>query len=111
MAALCCIQSLTRLGFAGRRAYHEPGTLVPMLQQEQGAVFTYVNDDLGMPKEVVDQDGRVAWAAAPSAWGNVVETWRDPKTKRAVGGARALLQQDRLPQTQHPTTRSCLVMS
>jgi RHS repeat-associated protein len=72
---------------------HEPGTLVPMLQQEQGAVFTYVNDHLGMPKELVDQDGRVAWAAAHSAWGNVVETWRDPQAKRALETPFRLLGQ------------------
>ena len=72
---------------------HEPGTVVPMLQQEQGEVFTYVNDHLGMPKELVDQDGRVAWAAAHSAWGKVVETWRDPKAKRAVETPFRLLGQ------------------
>src|SRR5580704_10663868 len=119
MAALCCVLWLLRLGFAtlppigvveylwdgnalagefdpekGARFFvHEPGTLVPMLQQEQGAVFTYVNDHLGMPKELVDQDGRVAWAAAHSAWGNVVETWRDPQAKRAVETPFRLLGQ------------------
>jgi RHS repeat-associated protein len=72
---------------------HEPGTLIPMLQQEQGEVFTYVNDHLGMPKELVDQDGRVAWAAAHSAWGRVVETSRDPKAKRAVETPFRLLGQ------------------
>jgi RHS repeat-associated protein len=46
-----------------------------------------------MPKELVDQDGRVAWAAAHSAWGNVVETWRDPKAKRAVETPFRLLGQ------------------
>ena len=35
-----------------------------------------------MPKELVDQDGRVAWSAAHSAWGKVVETWRDPLSGR-----------------------------
>jgi RHS repeat-associated protein len=72
---------------------HEPGTLVPMLQQEQGEVFTYVNDHLGMPKELVDEDGRVAWAAAHSAWGRVVEAWRDPGAKRAVDSPFRLLGQ------------------
>ena len=72
---------------------HEPGTLVPMLQEEQSEVFTYVNDHLGMPKELVDQDGRVAWAAAHSAWGRVVETWRDPEAKRAVETPFRLLGQ------------------
>ena len=57
-----------------------------MLQQEQGAVFTYVNDHLGMPKELVDQDGRVAWAAAHSAWGRVVEV---SGTRRRSGRSRA----------------------
>jgi RHS repeat-associated protein len=72
---------------------HEPGTLVPMLQQEQGEVFTYINDHLGMPKELVDEDGRVAWAAAHSAWGTVIETWRDPEAKRAVETPFRLLGQ------------------
>ncbi|MCA9623309.1 MAG: RHS domain-containing protein, partial [Myxococcales bacterium] len=31
----------------------------------------------GMPKELVDGRGRVAWAAAHSAWGRVVEVQRD----------------------------------
>jgi RHS repeat-associated protein len=46
-----------------------------------------------MPKELVDQDGRVAWAAAHSAWGRVVETWRDPLAKRAVETPFRLLGQ------------------
>ncbi|EYF05995.1 DUF6531 domain-containing protein [Chondromyces apiculatus] len=76
---------------AGRRAprpdqpwtrvfVHIPGTFVPLLQAEQGAVFTYVNDHLGTPKELIDPEGRVAWSAAHSAWGRVVEVWRDPKS-------------------------------
>jgi RHS repeat-associated protein len=70
---------------AGPRFFvHEPGTFDPLLQQEQGAVFTYVNDHLGTPKELVDQDGRVAWAAAHSAWGRVLEVQRDPKAKQVV---------------------------
>ena len=72
---------------------HEPGTFLPMLQQEHGEVFTYVNDHLGMPKELVDEDGRVAWSAAHSAWGRVVETWRDPQAKRAVETPFRLLGQ------------------
>jgi RHS repeat-associated protein len=72
---------------------HEPGTLIPMLQQEQGEVFTYINDHLGMPKELVDEDGRVAWAAAQSAWGCVVETWRDAQAKREVDTPFRLLGQ------------------
>jgi RHS repeat-associated protein len=52
---------------------HEPGTLVPMLQAEQGEVFAVVCDHLGMPKELLGEDGKVAWAAAHTAWGRVVE--------------------------------------
>jgi RHS repeat-associated protein len=65
---------------------HTPGTLVPMLQAEQGEVFAVVCDHLGMPKELVGQDGRVAWAAAHSAWGRVVEV----KRTGAATGARPL---------------------
>jgi RHS repeat-associated protein len=62
----------------GARCFvHEPGTLIPLLQQERGEVFTYVNDHLGMPKELLDPAGRMAWAAAHSAWGKVVETTAD----------------------------------
>jgi RHS repeat-associated protein len=56
---------------------HAPGTFVPLLQQERGEVFTYVNDHLGMPKELIDPAGMVAWSAAHSAWGKVVETRAD----------------------------------
>lgn len=67
----------------GMRAFvNEPGTFVPMLQAEQGEVFAVVNDHLGMPKELVDGDGRVAWSAAHSAWGRVVEEYRDPFARR-----------------------------
>jgi len=63
----------------GSRCFvHRPGTLIPLLQQEQGEVLTYVNDCLGMPKELIDSAGMVAWAAAHSAWGKVVETYAHP---------------------------------
>jgi RHS repeat-associated protein len=65
---------------------HAPGTLVPMLQAEQGEVFAVVCDHLGMPKELLGQDGRVAWAAAHSAWGRVVEV----KRSSGENGARPL---------------------
>lgn len=57
---------------------HHPGTFVPLLQAEQGQVFAVISDHLGMPKELVDSNGRVAWSAAHSVWGWVVEVWRDP---------------------------------
>lgn len=67
----------------GTRVFvHEPGTFVPALQAEQGEVFAVVNDHLGMPKELLDEVGRVAWSAAHSAWGNVVEEYGDEETRR-----------------------------
>lgn len=62
----------------GARVFvHEPGTFIPLLQAERGEVFAVVNDHLGMPKELVDREGRIAWSAAHSAWGRVVEEHRD----------------------------------
>jgi RHS repeat-associated protein len=63
---------------SGARSFvHEPGTFIPLLQHERGEVFTYVNDHLGMPKELIDPAGMVAWSAAHSAWGRVVATHAD----------------------------------
>jgi RHS repeat-associated protein len=67
----------------GARVFvHEPGTFVPMLQAEQGQVFAVVNDHLGMPKELIDKDGRTAWSAAHSGWGKVVAEHRDPSKRQ-----------------------------
>jgi RHS repeat-associated protein len=69
---------------SGKRVFvHEPRTLVPLLQQECGEVFTYVNDHIGTPKELLDGSGTVAWAGTHSVWGKVVESWTDPTVKRA----------------------------
>ncbi len=78
----------------GKRVFvHGPrGSLVPLLQEEQGEVFTYVNDHLGTPKELLDASGRVAWSAAHSAWGAVVEEWRGPGTKVVSSPFRLLGQ-------------------
>lgn len=66
----------------GERVFvHEPGTFVPMLQVEQGEIFVVVNDHLGMPKELIDRHGKVAWSAAHTAWGRVLETSGDPSRK------------------------------
>lgn len=54
----------------GERIFvHELDSFVPLLQQEQGEIFTYVNDDQGLPRELIDNSGRVAWSASYSAWG------------------------------------------
>jgi RHS repeat-associated protein len=60
-----------------RTFVHEPGTFFPLLQQESGEVFTYVNDHLGMPKELLARDGVVAWSGAHSAFGKVVASHAD----------------------------------
>jgi RHS repeat-associated protein len=62
----------------GKRVYvHNPRSLVPLLQEERGRVFTYVVDHLGTSKELIDEEGRVAWSAAHTAWGSVLETSRE----------------------------------
>lgn len=61
----------------------QPGTFEPLLQAERGAVFVVVTDHLGMPKELIDPDGRVAWSASHSAFGKVVEAWSDPASRYA----------------------------
>jgi RHS repeat-associated protein len=74
---------------------HAPGTFVPLLQAERGEVFNYVVDQVGVPKELIDQQGQVAWSAAHSAWGRVTETYVDParheRSGRAVGTPFRLL--------------------
>ncbi|XXX77196.1 PAAR-like domain-containing protein [Sorangium sp. So ce134] len=68
----------------GARVFvHDPGTFVPLLQAEQGQVFAVVSDHLGMPKELVGPDGRVAWSAVHSAWGRVIDAWKDPAAQPA----------------------------
>jgi RHS repeat-associated protein len=76
-----------------RTFVHEPGTFVPMLQKERGEVLSVVTDHLGMPKELVDEKGRIAWAAAHSAWGGVVETHSDPRAKQGIESPFRLLGQ------------------
>jgi RHS repeat-associated protein len=59
----------------GPRAFvHEPGGFEPILQQQGGETYLCVNDHLGMPKELIDGGGNLAWAAAHSAYGAVIAT-------------------------------------
>jgi RHS repeat-associated protein len=79
-------------GARGTRGFvHEPGTFVPMLQLEGGRVYAYVNDHLGAPRELIDQEGRVAWSVVCSAWGAVREVWRDPTAVAQVESPFRLL--------------------
>jgi RHS repeat-associated protein len=56
---------------------HVPGSFVPMAQVERGEMFGVVCDHLGMPKELLDSSGRVAWRATHGAWGGVLGVVRD----------------------------------
>ncbi|WP_437291940.1 DUF6531 domain-containing protein [Sorangium sp. So ce406] len=72
----------------GARCFvHAPGTFVPLLQAEQGEVFSYINDHVGAPKELVDARGEVAWSAAHAAWGQVAEAFVDPARRSGSGRA------------------------
>ncbi|WP_437678427.1 DUF6531 domain-containing protein [Sorangium sp. So ce131] len=63
----------------GERCFvHAPGTFVPLLQAEQGQVFSYLNDHVGVPRELIDAQGKVAWSAAHSAWGRTTQSFTDP---------------------------------
>jgi RHS repeat-associated protein len=66
---------------------HEPGTFRPLLQEERGQVLAYVLDHVGTPKELLTEDGLVAWSAAHGAWGNVVGEHRDPEVRARAGDA------------------------
>jgi RHS repeat-associated protein len=63
----------------------EPGTQIQVLQEERGEVLACVNDHLGAPRELIDPGGKVAWAAAASAWGKIVETHADPASEAHRG--------------------------
>lgn len=64
----------------GTRCFiYAPGTFLPLLQAERGEVFSYVTDQVGVPKELVDQAGRVVWSASHSPWGQVAGRYVDPK--------------------------------
>jgi len=72
---------------------HNPGTFLPLLQQERGEIFACVNDHLGVPRELLDMAGRVAWSATHSAWGRVTGTRADPVPRPASGSPFRMLGQ------------------
>ncbi|WP_437307161.1 DUF6531 domain-containing protein [Sorangium sp. So ce388] len=74
----------------GARCFvHAPGTFTPLLQAERGEVFSYVHDHVGVPKELIDGNGNVAWSAAHSAWGRGTDVSVDPERERRPGPAVA----------------------
>jgi RHS repeat-associated protein len=78
----------------GARVFvHAPSSVTPLLQAEQGGIFACVTDHLGMVKELVDEDGRVAWAGSFSAWGTLLEERRDERARRVVSSPFRLVGQ------------------
>ena len=51
--------------------FFEPEGFVPMARREAGRLSWVVVDHLGTPKELVDEAGRLIWAAAHDTWGAV----------------------------------------
>jgi RHS repeat-associated protein len=50
----------------------------PLLHTEKGETFLVVTDHVGVPREMIDAAGRVAWASRSDAWGQIVgEQWDD----------------------------------
>jgi RHS repeat-associated protein len=71
---------------------HEPRTRFPLLQAEQGQVLGVVTDRVGVPKELVDESGRVAWRAEHGPFGEVLSTDREPGTAAVESPFRLLGQ-------------------
>ncbi|NUP09295.1 MAG: RHS repeat protein, partial [Polyangiaceae bacterium] len=64
---------------AGVRAFvHHPNGGAPLLQAERNEVLLVVTDHHGVPKELIDGAGRVAWAAAHDPWGRIIAERWDP---------------------------------
>lgn len=61
-----------------RSFVHRPGQFEPLLQEERGEVFFYVLDRVGVPRELLDEGGRVAWSGRFSPWGGLEEQYVDP---------------------------------
>ena len=62
---LACLGSLNHLLANAATAYMPP---------EDEVIYYYLNDHLGTPQKVIDQDGNVAWAADYKPFGEVNET-------------------------------------
>jgi RHS repeat-associated protein len=62
----------------GERVFvHEPGTFLPLLQQERGEVLACLVDHVGTPTELISGDGTVIWSAAHYAWGEATDEYGD----------------------------------
>jgi RHS repeat-associated protein len=50
----------------------DPSTGHPLAQIENGVFYSIVTDETGLPREMVDQQGTVAWSADHLSWGSIV---------------------------------------
>jgi len=47
------------------------GSFAPLAKVQDCSVFTVINDHLGTPREMLDNSGKLVWAASFTAWGQV----------------------------------------
>jgi RHS repeat-associated protein len=60
----------------------EPRNGFPLFHEEDGEIYTVIDDHVGVPKEMLDGRGRVAWSAKHSPWGTVLEEAPAPSAAR-----------------------------
>lgn len=76
----------------GVRLYvNEPDALSPVLQDEGGELLVCVTDHHGTLRELVDERGRVAFAASPTTWGAGRVVTHDPERAEPVASPLGLL--------------------
>jgi RHS repeat-associated protein len=68
-----------------RSFVHHPHSDAPLLHCERKEVFLVVTDQLGVPKELIDAGGHVAWSARHDAWGRVLREKWDPTGEKSRG--------------------------
>jgi RHS repeat-associated protein len=90
---LCEEHQILKSGGSRHRIHvHEPDNFRPLLQVEGARIFAVIVDPHGVPKELVDELGRVAFRGTHGAWGDVVGVERD-KGAAAVESPFRLLGQ------------------
>ena len=81
---------------------YEPGTFRPLLKQESGRVYALLNDQIGLPREMITGGGEIVWNGRTRLWGEQDEVavsqtdcqirfpgqWHDPESGLAYNGER-----------------------
>lgn len=49
----------------------EPSTFRPLITIQNSRIYSLINDQLGTPREAIDDEGKLVWAQAISAWGDL----------------------------------------